>query len=152
VSVAAVALSGDAVGEQVGDRARGAAEEFGQERVDAGEAVLAGGLEGGEGEAGHGLRGARCDPVGDPLLVVGDDPFGGAAGEGGGDLGDVVEGDGVGSGEGDGAVEGAVSGEDAASAASAASARSVQETGPSAGAVMVPVCCQGPRSQSRLWA
>jgi hypothetical protein len=37
-------------------------------------------------------------------------------------------------------------------AASAASARSVQETGPSAGAAISPVCCHGPSSQSRLCA
>ena len=48
-------------GEQVAHRARPAAEEVAEQRVDASEAPLAGGLEGPEQEPRHGLRGAVRD-------------------------------------------------------------------------------------------
>ena len=80
-----------ALGEQVAHRARLAAEELAEQRVDAGEAVFAGGLEGPEQEPRHELRGAVRDLPGHPLVVVYDDPPDVTVGEFGCDAGDVAE-------------------------------------------------------------
>ncbi len=63
-------------GEQVAHRARLAAEEVAEQRVDAGEASFAGGQEGPEQEPRHGLRGAVRHQPGHPRVVVYDDAAG----------------------------------------------------------------------------
>src|SRR5690606_9628476 len=70
------------------------------------------GLVPGEHGPGHLLGDSGRDLVGNPLFVVQDGALDGAAGQVGGDRGEIVEGDGGRRGEGDRAVEGAVTGED----------------------------------------
>ena len=88
----AAVLSGcRSLGEQVAHRARLAAEKLAEQRAGARETSLAGGYEGAEREPSHELRGAVRDHPGYPFLVVDGYAPDVAAGQFGGDGGNVAE-------------------------------------------------------------